>query len=58
MSNSSQDLIDLAERLTIEMDGREVTLGPGEVYVVPEGVEPAATPNTGEPATAAAKTLL
>lgn len=61
----------LEGRLTIEMDGGDVTLGPGELYVVPRGVahrpvahgethllliEPEGTPNTGDPETAAVKT--
>ena len=52
---------------------RDVTLGPGELYVVPKGVEhrpvaegevhilliePAGVPNTGDPATAAAKVAI
>jgi mannose-6-phosphate isomerase-like protein (cupin superfamily) len=60
----------LKGRLTIEMREGAVTLGPGELYVVPRGVEhcPVAdeeteillieregTPNTGDPATAAPK---
>ena len=56
-------------RLTIQLRDRDVTLGPGELFVVPRGVEhrPVAdegevhillietqgTPNTGDPATAA-----
>jgi len=55
-------------RLTIELRDGEVELGPGQLYVVPRGVEhrpradvetqvlliePAGTPNTGDPATAA-----
>lgn len=58
----------LKGRLTIEMRDRSVSLGPGELFVVPKGVEhrPIAqeevhllliettgTPNTGDPATAA-----
>ena len=54
-------------RLTIEMRAGNVTLGAGEVFVVPRGVEhrpvaeeeahilliePAGTPNTGDPETA------
>jgi mannose-6-phosphate isomerase-like protein (cupin superfamily) len=55
--------------LDIELRDRTVTLGPGELYVVPKGVEhrpvankgevkllliePSGTPNTGDPATAA-----
>lgn len=57
-------------RLTIETEQGAVELGPGELYVVPKGVqhrpvaqeeahilliEPAGTPNTGDPETAAAK---
>ena len=55
-------------RLTIQMKEGDVTLGPGEIYVVPKGVEhcplaeeeahilliePKGTPNTGNAATAA-----
>jgi mannose-6-phosphate isomerase-like protein (cupin superfamily) len=59
----------LAGRLTIQLRDRpDVELGPGELYVVPRGVEhrpiaeeethvlliePAGTPNTGDAATAA-----
>ncbi len=58
----------LKGRLDIEMRDRTVTLGPGELYVVPRGVEhrpvareethmlliePSGTPNTGDAATAA-----
>ena len=60
----------LRGRLRIEMRNGDVTLGAGELYVVPRGVEhcpvadeetellliePAGTPNTGDPATAAIK---
>ena len=53
----------LAGSLTIRMDGGDVTLGPGQLYVVPKGtphqpfspdgaqvllVEPSATVNTGD----------
>ena len=56
--------------MDIEMRGRTVTLGPGELFVAPAGVEhrpvarveahllviePRGTPNTGDPATAVAK---
>jgi mannose-6-phosphate isomerase-like protein (cupin superfamily) len=57
--------------LDIELRERTVTLGPGELFVVPKGVEhrpvarrgevrmmliePAGTPNTGDPATAVLK---
>lgn len=60
----------LKGRLRIEMRDRNVSLGPGELFVVPKGVEhrpvaeeethmlliePAGTPNTGDPATATEK---
>jgi mannose-6-phosphate isomerase-like protein (cupin superfamily) len=60
----------LKGRLRIEMRDGDVMLGPGQLFVVPKGVEhrpvaeeethilliePAGTPNTGDPATAAAK---
>ncbi len=60
----------LSGEIDIELRERTVTLGPGELFVVPAGVEhrpvaraeahllliePAGTPNTGDPATAAAK---
>jgi mannose-6-phosphate isomerase-like protein (cupin superfamily) len=60
----------LKGRLTIKLRDGDVTLGPGELYVVPRGVEhcpvadeevhllliePAGTPNTGDVATAARK---
>ena len=60
----------LKGRLTIGLRDGPVTLGPGELYVVPKGVEhrpvaeeethilliePAGTPNTGDAATAAVK---
>ena len=60
----------LKGRLTIQLRDGEVQLGPGELYIVPKGVEhrpvadeevhllliePAGTPNTGDAATAAAK---
>ncbi len=63
----------LKGKLTIRMREGDVTLGPGELYVVPKGVEhcpvaeeethilliePAGTPNTGDPATAAVKTKI
>ena len=63
----------LEGRLTIRMREGDVVLGPGELYVVPKGVEhcpvaeeethllliePAGTPNTGDPATAAVKVRL
>ena len=60
-------------RLVIEMRDRSVSLGPGEMFVVPRGVEhrPVAreeahilliersgTPNTGDPATAAPRRVI
>ena len=60
-------------RLTIEMRDRSVVLGPGEMFVVPKGVEhrpvaeeevhmllvePSGTPNTGDPATAAKRRVI
>ena len=63
----------LKGRLTIRMRDGDVTLAPGEMFVVPKGVEhcpvaeeethllliePAGTPNTGNPATAAVKITL
>lgn len=63
----------LQGQLVIELRDRSVTLGPGELFVVPRGVEhrpvakeevhvlliePMGTPNTGDPATAAARRLI
>jgi mannose-6-phosphate isomerase-like protein (cupin superfamily) len=63
----------LSGRLIIDLPDGAVTLGPGELYVVPKGVlhrtradiethllliEPAGTPNTGDPATAAVNTAI
>ncbi|WP_336069165.1 cupin domain-containing protein [Nitratireductor rhodophyticola] len=60
----------LKGRITIRMREGDVELGPGELFVVPKGVEhcpvaeeeahllliePADTPNTGDPRTAATK---
>jgi mannose-6-phosphate isomerase-like protein (cupin superfamily) len=60
-------------KLTIELRDGEVHLGPGECFVVPKGVEhrpvaleevhllliePSGTPNTGNPATAAARRVI
>ena len=59
--------------LDIELRDRTVTLGPGEMYVVPKGVEhrpvareevhmlliePTGTPNTGDTATAAPRKVI
>ena len=63
----------LAGRLTIQMRGGDVILGPGEMFVVPRGVEhcpkaeeethvlliePSGTPNTGDKATAAPRRVI
>ena len=62
----------LAGRLTIQLRDRDVVLGPGELFVVPKGVEhrpvaqgevhilliePTGTPNTGDKTTAAPRIL-
>ena len=62
----------LKGRLAIELRDRTVTLGPGEMFIVPKGVEhrpvadeevhilliePTGTPNSGDPATAAPRRL-
>jgi mannose-6-phosphate isomerase-like protein (cupin superfamily) len=63
----------LKGHLTIELRDRHVQLGPGELFVVPKGVEhrpvaheevhllliePAGTPNTGNAATAAPRRVI
>lgn len=63
----------LEGKLTIRLRDGDVHLGPGDLYVVPQGVEhcpvaeeevhllliePAGTPNTGDPRTAATKEAL
>jgi mannose-6-phosphate isomerase-like protein (cupin superfamily) len=63
----------LSGRLTIGLRDREVSLGPGELFVVPRGVEhrpfaaeethllliePSGTPNTGDPQTAALRVTI
>jgi mannose-6-phosphate isomerase-like protein (cupin superfamily) len=63
----------LSGELLIDLPDATVTLRPGEVFVVPKGlqhrpratvethlllIEPAGTPNTGDPATAATKTRI
>lgn len=63
----------LSGRITIRMQEADVTLGPGEVFVVPKGVqhcpfaeeeahilliEPSGTPNTGNVATAAPRRVI
>ena len=63
----------LQGRLRIELRDRTMELGPGEIFVVPQGVEhrpvadeevhllliePTGTPNTGDPRSAAPRTLI
>lgn len=63
----------LKGRVDIELRDRTVTLGPGEMFIVPKGVEhrpvareeahllliePTGTPNTGDAATAAKRQLI
>ena len=63
----------LKGRVTIQMREGNVTLGPGEVFIVPKGVEhrpvaeeeahilliePSGTPNTGNPETSAARQVI
>ncbi len=63
----------LKGRLRIELRDRAIELGPGEIFIVPQGVEhrpvadeevhllliePTGTPNTGDPKTAAPRTLI
>jgi mannose-6-phosphate isomerase-like protein (cupin superfamily) len=63
----------LSGRLTIDLRDGEVVLGPGELFVVPQGVEhrpradiettllliePSGTPNTGDERTAATRTVI
>ena len=63
----------LEGRITIRMHEGDVTLGPGEVFVIPKGVlhcpvaeeeahnlliEPTGTPNTGDSATAAPRHII
>ena len=63
----------LKGRLRIELRDRAVELGPGEIFVVPKGVEhrpvaeeevhllliePTGTPNTGDPKTAAPRSII
>jgi mannose-6-phosphate isomerase-like protein (cupin superfamily) len=63
----------LSGRISIRMRDGSVTLGPGEVFVVPKGVEhcpvaeeeahilliePRGTPNTGDVATAAVRRVI
>lgn len=63
----------LKGNLTIELRDGDVHLGPGDLYIIPKGVEhrpiageevhllvvePIGTPNTGDPATAATKEVI
>ena len=63
----------LSGKLTIQLRDGDVHLGPGELYVVPKGVEhcpvateeahvlliePSGTPNTGDPSTAATRRVI
>jgi mannose-6-phosphate isomerase-like protein (cupin superfamily) len=63
----------LSGRISIQLRDGVVTLGPGEIFVVPKGVEhrpvaeeeahvlliePQGTPNTGDAATAAARRVI
>lgn len=71
--NTDDFFLVLQGRLTIQMRDGDVTLGPGELFVVPRGVEhcpvadeethllliePTGTPNTGDPETAAARRVI
>ena|SRR5689334_3580031 len=62
----------LSGRLTMRLRDREIAVGPGELLVIPRGIEhqpyaaeettllliePSGTPNTGDPATAAPRTF-
>jgi mannose-6-phosphate isomerase-like protein (cupin superfamily) len=63
----------LKGRLKIELRDRNIELGPGEIYIVPKGVEhrpvadeevhllliePTGTPNTGDPTTAVPRVVI
>jgi mannose-6-phosphate isomerase-like protein (cupin superfamily) len=71
--NTDDFFLVLAGRLTIQLPDRAVTLGPGELFIVPRGVphrpvaeeethilliEPTGTPNTGDARTAAPRRVL
>jgi len=71
--NTDDFFLVLKGRVTIQMRDRNVTLGPGEFFVVPKGVEhcpvaeeeahilliePTGTPNTGNPETAAPRQVI
>ena len=72
-SNTDDFFLVLKGKLTIELPDGPVVLGPGELFIVPAGVEhrpiaeeevhllliePAGTPNTGDPETAVIKEYL
>ena len=71
--NTDDFFLVLKGKLTIRMREGDVTLAPGEVFVVPKGVEhapyaeeethllliePTGTPNSGDPATAAPRRVI
>jgi len=71
--NTDDFFMVLHGRITIQMRAGNVTLGPGEVFVVPKGVEhrpvaeeeahllliePSGTPNTGNASTAAQRVVV
>jgi mannose-6-phosphate isomerase-like protein (cupin superfamily) len=71
--NTDDFFLVLKGRLTIRLRDGDVELGPGELFVVPVGVEhqpvaaeeaellliePSGTPNTGDPATAAKRVVI
>lgn len=71
--NTDDFFLVLKGRLTIQMRDGNVALGPGEMFVVPKGVEhrpvaeeeahilliePSGTPNTGSPETAAVRRVI
>jgi mannose-6-phosphate isomerase-like protein (cupin superfamily) len=72
-ADSDDFFLVLKGRITIQMKEGDVTLGPGELFVVPRGVqhcpraeeeahllliEPTGTPNTGDVATAAKRRVI
>ncbi len=71
--NTDDFFLVLTGRLTLQMREGNVTLGPGELFVVPKGIEhcpvaeeethllliePTGTPNTGNPETAAPRQVI
>ena len=72
-ANTDDFFLVLKGRITIQMRDGNVTLGPGELFVVPKGIqhcpvaeeeahllliEPTGTPNTGDVVTAAVRTVI